>query len=307
MNLISADGHLVAHATAANRSTITSWSSASPILSLWAQYATASNTRAYYLDGDNSVRYLDAGGRTGQAATVPGGTHSRSFFAVSPDDGQLAVMVFDYSTPPTVTMQFYVQNLTTGLRCTIATAPNFYFWPIGWRNGFVIVQAGDPIPQSTYAAYAESVTNMQVIDLNLARSFVTLGGAGCTPSSSLATAAGVVCGDPSSGTFKVLNWLGRSTSFSGPIGTDGASLSTDGSWVATSGATMILISSPSTGSQRVDTGVAGYPGEAGWIDATHFMYRVAGGSTEAIYDVTTKSSASLPFTGILVARIPGDL
>jgi hypothetical protein len=46
--------------------------------------------------------------------------------------------------------------------------------------------------------------------------------------------------------------------------------------------------------------VAGYPGDAGWIDASHFMY-----SNEAIYDIMLKSGTTLPFGG--VARIPGCL
>ncbi len=305
--LVGVDGHVVAHATAANRTTVTTWLAASPILNLWAAYATASGTRAYYLDGDHSVRYLDRAGHTGEVAQVPGGAHSRSFFAVSPNDGQIAVVVFDYSAPPTVQKEFYVQDLTTGVKSPIATAPNSYFWPVGWHSGNVVVQAGDPIPQTRYAAYSDGATDIALIERTSGSSLATLGRPGCAPVSSLATPVGVVCADSSTGSFNVIGWDGNATSFTGPLGTGGASLSTDGRWVASSGKTMTLTSAPAAGSQHVDTGVAGYPGEAGWIDSSHVVYRIGGSSREAIYDITSKTSATFPFDGILVARIPGGL
>lgn len=303
--LIGSDGHIYAQATATNRTTITSWPANSPILNLWSDYATASGTRAYYLDGDNSVRYLDQAGRTGEVAQVPGGTHSRSFFSVSPDDRQIAVTVFDYSAPPIVQMEFYVQDLTTGVKSPIPT--HSYFWPIGWHSGNIVVQAGNPIPQSQYAAYSEGADSIQVIDRTSGSTRATLGGPGCRPVPSLATPVGLVCVDSSSETFHVIGWDGKAVAFSGRSGPALVSLSTDGRWVATSIGQMAVTGSPAEGSQFVSTGLSGFPGEAGWIDSTHFMYREAGSPKEAIYDITSRSSTSLSFTGILVARIPGNL
>src|SRR4029077_11758975 len=70
--LIGVNGVILATATAMNPSPISSWPLASPILNLWSTYATASDDRAYYRDGDNSVRYLDRAGGTGEVARVPG-------------------------------------------------------------------------------------------------------------------------------------------------------------------------------------------------------------------------------------------
>ena len=124
---------------------------------------------------------------------------------------------------------------------------------------------------------------------------------------SLATPIGVVRADTTAGTFAVVGWDGKPLSFSGTLGTDGASLSTDGKWVATSSTEMMLTGSPVAGSQQLHTATAGYPGEAGWIDASHMVYRIANSSKGAIYNVTSRSSTPLSIDGTLVGRIPGGL
>lgn len=306
--LIGLNGRVLATAKAANPSPITSWPLASPILNLWSTYATASDTRAYYRDGDASVRYLDRTGATGAVATVPGDAKTRSFFAVSPDDSQIAVSVLDYSTPPIVHIQFYVQNLSgAGTRSPIPVAANVFFWPVGWHAGDVVVQVGQPIPQTTYGAYPDAAAELRVIDPKTGSTVAKVGGPGCGPMPSLATPVGVVCADSSAGAFNVLGWDGKALGFSGPLGTGGASLSTDGRWVATSGTYVLLDSSPGAGSRHVVTTAEGYPGEAGWIDSTHFVYRLANTSQEVMYDITSGYRAPLSVDGILVARIPGGL
>lgn len=47
---------------------------------------------------------------------------------------------------------------------------------------------------------------------------------------------------------------------------------------------MTLIGSPTAGSQHLKTTAAGYPGAAGWIDYSHFVYRMETSAQEAIYD-----------------------
>jgi hypothetical protein len=154
--LIGIDGRPVASVEAANAIPITSWPAASPIANLWASYATTSNDRAYYLDAGNSVRYLAPDGTTGFVARIDGNSSSRSFFAVSPDDRWIAVSTLDYSSPPTVHMRFYVQDLTGGPQQSIHVASNVFFWPIGWHGGSVVVQVGQPIPQTMYGAYPDA-------------------------------------------------------------------------------------------------------------------------------------------------------
>jgi hypothetical protein len=136
---------------------------------------------------------------------------------------------------------------------------------------------------------------------------VTVGGPTCLPPPSLATPAGIVCVDPSGATFKVLGWDGKETTFSGPVGAGGVSLSTDGRRVATTDATGIIIREPDRSSTRLQTPGLGYPGEAGWIDQSHFVYRITGTNREAIYDITRQVAAPLAVGGELVARLPGGL
>ena len=53
-------------------------------------------------------------------------------------------------------MQFYVQDLKSKSQSPIPTAANFYFWPVGWHSGNIVVQVGGPIPQTVYGAYRKA-------------------------------------------------------------------------------------------------------------------------------------------------------
>lgn len=302
--LVGFDGKPIASARAANQTPITSWPAASPIASLWSSYAMASDRRVYYLDGDGTVRFLDTEGTTGPVAQVEGGPTSRSFFAVSPDDQYIAVSTLDYSTPPAVRMRFYVQKLTGGPQQPIQHPENVYFWPIGWHNGRVVVQLGQPFPQTLYGAYPDGATSLWLID-PASGNATTIGTEGCLPQPSLATPAGIVCAD-TAGNFTVVSWDRNAALFSGHMGTGGASLSTDGRSVATSDAKGLVIITPD-GTSRAQVPDLGYPGEAGWLDATHFVFRVAGSTKFAIYDVTAGTETPISVDGTLVGRLPGGL
>lgn len=304
--LVGLDGHKVASVQAANAPNITSWPAASPINSLWSTYATTSNTRAYYLDGGTSVRYLAPDGSTGKVAEIPADASTRSFFAVSPDDRRIAVSVLDYSSPPIVHMRFYVQDLTGGPQEPVRIATNLFFWPIGWHGGQVVVQVGQPIPQTLYGAYPDGAIDILLID-PLTGSSVSVAGTTCLPQPSLATPAGIACSADGGATFRVIGWDGKNASFSGPLGGGGVSLSTDGSRVATTDAKGTVIIESRAGSSPTPTPAVGYPGESGWIDSSHFLYRLAGSAQEAIYDTTRNSIAPLAVEGHVVARLPGGL
>jgi len=92
---------------------------------------STSNSRAYFLDGDTSVRYLAAGpstapcdpsgctfGTNGDVTHVPGGAAEASAFAVSPNDERIAVSVFSFrpsaSGPVPTGVRLYVENLVGG-------------------------------------------------------------------------------------------------------------------------------------------------------------------------------------------------
>lgn len=305
--LIGLDGRIVASTTATKPTSISTWPAASPIASLWSTYATTSNTGVYFRSGDTEVKLLTPNGNIRTVAHLEGGPSSRSFFAVSADDKQIAVSVLDYSSPPTVRMRFYTQDLSGGPQQAVyRPSANTFFWPIGWHDRRIVAQVGAPIPGTLYGAYPEAATNLLLIDPATSTA-VTIGGPDCRPQPSLATPAGIVCADSTGANFKVVGWDGRETSFSGHVGTGGLSLSTDGRSVATSDQNGILIYSSIGSSVRAQTPNIGFPGESGWIDSTHFFYRVADTTRQAIYDVNARSTTVLNLDGHLVARLPGGL
>src|SRR5215471_12797183 len=102
-------------------------------------YVSASNTRVYYLDGDQQVRWFKADGSSGYATSVPGSSRIHATFAVSPDETRIAVSLLDYSVSP-VGLRIYVEDLAGGgHHSLIYTSTNHYVWPIGWHAGNLVV------------------------------------------------------------------------------------------------------------------------------------------------------------------------
>ena len=119
---------------------------------------SASDTTVYYRDGDTTIRSLKADGSGGDVTTVPGSATTVSFFAVSPDDQRIAVMVEDMAPPGTtatadrltpgniVSLRLYVEDLHGHghhVELYRATVPKgngaLTMWPMGWDQGALVV------------------------------------------------------------------------------------------------------------------------------------------------------------------------
>ncbi|HEX9475630.1 MAG TPA: hypothetical protein VGA41_03145, partial [Candidatus Dormibacteraeota bacterium] len=128
--LVAYNGRVVARAHAQQRTPIPDASEL--------PYVSASSSRVYYLDGDNSIRYLKPDGTTGLAGSVPGSATVHAAFAVTPDDARIAVTLLDYSVNP-VALTLYVEDLGGAHHIVIFTSNNHYVWPAGWHAGQLVV------------------------------------------------------------------------------------------------------------------------------------------------------------------------
>ena len=131
-SIVSTNGHVVSHATAANPYSQSSRWQPLPLVS-------SSASRVYYLDGRNSVKFLKPDGTGGLALQLPIESDERGVFAVSADDSRIAVSVF---------------NLKSGLRLMVANmaaSPTWHQifattalseWPVGWQGNELVLAIG---------------------------------------------------------------------------------------------------------------------------------------------------------------------
>jgi hypothetical protein len=132
--------------------------------------------RAYFLSGQNQLRYLDVDGNSGLALTLPNlRGRTQAVFAVSPDDSRIAMSVFDWSSQP-LKVTITVENLDGTNRIDIFTSMSVYEWPVAWHSGALVVAVGSiyggaPNP---YAA-----VSYHVADPNTGNRLATLGSTAC--------------------------------------------------------------------------------------------------------------------------------
>jgi Lipoprotein LpqB beta-propeller domain. len=107
--MITPSGTIAAHASVAAPSVHTCGKSTGAVLQ---PPVSASDNKVYYRDGNTKIKYLTPDGQTGDVTTVPGSASKVSFFSVSPDDTQLAVLVEDLSPSTTIKLSLYVEDLT---------------------------------------------------------------------------------------------------------------------------------------------------------------------------------------------------
>jgi hypothetical protein len=150
---------------------------------------STTNDRAYFLAGQNDLRYLGVDGSSGHAAQLPNVIgRSQAVFAVSPDDKRIAVSVFDWSKKP-MKVTIYVEDLAGGHRVVIFSSTSAYEWPVGWHAGSLVlavccVLGGAPNP---YAA-----VDYHVADASTGRRLAELGSTACQAIGPL-VAAGTLC------------------------------------------------------------------------------------------------------------------
>ena len=297
IGLVFADGRSAGPVTAGLR-TVSSTAGAAAAMPVF----SASDSRVYYLDGDNEVRFLDRYGARGSATRVPGGSHSQSAFAVSPDDRRIAVAVVDDSATPSTT-RLYVDDLAgSGGQVDLPVAAGARVWPVGWHGGELVLAMGSAPTQSLAGNPYGTFGGYELVDATTGSRLGTLA---CDPAGVL-TPAGTAClvgGTP----LTVQDFAGRTRSLLGALhSVVTAAESPDGARVAfccVSG--QLQLWDVAEGSVTA-LGSAGSP-DYGWIDATHLLVSDAPGQRPRAVDVTTGASLPAAGQGRVVGMVPGGL
>jgi hypothetical protein len=179
---------------------------------------SATADKVFYRDGDTNIRYLTPAGKTGDATTVPGSATSVSFFAVSPDDQRIAVLVEDFSAATTIGLQLYVEDMNGGghhaviyATTTSRNASATTLWPMGGHHGNLVLaqmtgctnDPGSYAPSEWHVADASNGNRIATIK--------RIGPAGVIPNfcnlSYWPSAAGVACFVNQEAT--VFDWTGK--------------------------------------------------------------------------------------------------
>jgi len=292
---------------------------------------STSNSRAYFLDGDTSVRYLAPAGTTssncgangctfgtnGDVTKVPGGAGVASAFAVSPDDRRIAVSVFNFQSSPggpvPTNVRLYVEDLVgSGNHVELFSSTSSWVWPVRWHDGKLVVAAGSPV-KPVEGPYG-GVTEFHLVDPATGNRLQVLGSASCPVVLALLSPAGTLCvaGD---GSLRSQYWSGSNVTFVSNYAAlkHGGMLSLDGTKVAicctSTGGTLEVVDAPAEGGAvKPVAGAFGYVGGGGWIDATHVSYRPSASDRLAWVDITNPYGPSaLPFLGEFAGRVPGGL
>jgi hypothetical protein len=274
-------------------------------------YVSTSSSKVYFLDGDATLRSLSATGTVATVGTLPGDSARRVGFAVSPDDKRIAVAVIDYSPTtasaarnaygqPLPFLQLYVEDLGGGHRVQILESSMFYFWPVGWHKGKIVLASGPALVQdySPLNPFSASRYFLVAPVPSSTSKLVVIGGAGdCAPTGA-PTPAGTACvadpGLPCQGQFvstyqnvdwytsclRRLDWDGVETNFlmARPnltrLVVTQAALSSDGGVILTDG--YFLITPPVDGHGGWQNQYGMPPPAApprpgmGWFDPFHF-------------------------------------
>ncbi len=279
-------------------------------------YVNTSATHVYFLDGDAKLLAVGGDGVVKTARYLPGTPDVHAAFAVSPDDGRIAIALIDYSAQP-IRETLYVERLAGGGRVDIAIGAGKYYWPVGWHAGQVVLAIGSPLSDGSVPSNQYGATGYAVVDSTAGAEPTQVGPGDCVPTGSL-TPAGTACiskpGTPclrdlagTSGAtsyyktcLRRLDWSGQETTFLLPrsdgttiLATKHAALSIDGRRIVTDD--MFLADEPGPSGY----GTAGqwlapfqiYPDQPGmgWIDANHvslmFTFNYDGTSFQRIYSI----------------------
>jgi hypothetical protein len=328
VKLLDLDGHVVASATANNRSDITgTCGNDYDMVTVSITNVSTSAGRVYYLDGDRDVRYVAPDGSTGLATRVTGNSQAVAMFAVSPDDRRIAVAIFDYRSKPIAT-RLYVEDLVGGRnRVELPMSFGNYWRPVGWHGGNLVLGGStDTFPIRYGGLPLGPMESLQVMNPSNGRIVATFDDPSCRPAGSLPTHAGLACSanyiDALTNDWKMrvgtIDWSAKVITFSTTgVFKGGVSISPDGRYLLAGfdrDGTMKLISSPSTGGTvAILPGVGGFAGGGGWLDSTHVVIRNLDGGPNnlppalLVVDIQTQSVTTLVERMALVGRLPGGL
>jgi hypothetical protein len=317
LEMITPAGTVAAHAKVAPPSVHTCGQSTGAVLQ---PPVSASDTKVYYRDGNTNIKSLTPEGQTAKVTTVPGSATKVSFFSVSPDDTQIAVLVEDLSPATTIKLSLYVEDLTGHTNHKVIftnTIPKYKnadtLWPMGWHNGLLVLAVWPPC---TFEPAGLEPTAWHVANATTAVRLANIGKNNCVPSR-WPSPAGVLCLDVTStatlGVGYKYDWAGninaqvpitKATDFESGMSPSGQSyFMTPGVGIGTP--------SPSTKigpfANQLTALVAGHEACL-WIDETHLL------APDAVITVATGASGgvtaaviALPARGECAGRFPGGL
>jgi hypothetical protein len=269
---------------------------------------SASNTEVYFRDGDTKIRKLVLPNQAVDVTTVPAGPNVISFFSVSPDDQQIAVLVEDVSSSTAITQRLYVEDLHGGGHHVDVYATQtpkddrgITLWPMGWHAGALVLAV---VRACTFTASGIPPSEWHVSSATNATRLATVHANNCTLSN-WPSAAGVACMDGQGVTTRY-DWAGKSVAVSAP-GVQGggfiqAGLSPNGSSVFFSTGAEAGGAAPTT---RIFT--AGVPDTAPGHSACLFIDEHTLLAPDAVISLAPVVSKPLVQSGVCAGRFPGGL
>jgi hypothetical protein len=269
---------------------------------------SASNTEVYFRDGDIKIKKVVLPGSAVDVTTVPAGPNVISFFSVSPDDQQIAVLVVDVASATALTMRLYVEDLKGGghhvdLYNTQVPKDDrgFTLWPMGWHAGSLALAM---VKACSFNPAGISPSEWHVSNATTGTRQTAIRASGCTLSS-WPSAAGVACID-GQGVATRYDWAGKGVGVAAPgmqgAGFIQAGLSPAGSNVFFSTGSGAGGSGPAT---RIVT--AGVPDSAPGHAACLFIDERTLLSPDAVISLGPVAVKPLAQSGVCAGRFPGGL
>jgi hypothetical protein len=280
---------------------------------------SASNDAVYFRDGDTKIRQVVPPGSAVDVTTVPGGPSIVSFFSVSPDDQQIAVLTEDVSSNTGISERLYVEDLHGGghhVDIYTTQVPKdkrgTTLWPMGWHAGAIVLAV---FPACTFEPAGLTPSEWHVSNATNATRIAAVRANNCTLSY-WPSAAGVGCAD-AQGVTTLYDWAGKVLSVTGPGATGSGysmtSLSPKGNSILFATGAGPGAPTPATGVVQLGPGpYATVPGHAAcsWIDEDHLLAGDAviqfPAETPGNVLVTT-SVTPLADSGVCAGRFPGGL
>jgi len=271
---------------------------------------STSDTRVYFPDGPNTIRYLARDGSTGTGTTLPAnGPNARTVFSVSPDDQRIAIGVFNWSSQP-MTSSVSIRELQGGHAVDIESGTIQYGWPVGWHAGNLVLAR---MPVFGGAPNPNAARTYEVINPTTGENLGYLGGMTCPVVGPLSS-AGTACVAARCRCIMAADWSGMQTPtyvYADPDEMSWAALSPDGHAVIFS---EIYGSKTGVGIWRDGTATLmdNYSGTRGqWVDASHTIVDCpadnGGAECFGVQDLRSQATVEVNMPGSIVGVIPGGL
>jgi len=280
---------------------------------------SASNDAVYFRDGDTKIRQVVPPASAVDVTTVPGSPSIVSFFSVSPDDQQIAVLTEDVSSNTGISERLYVEDLKGGghhIDIYTTQVPKdkrgTTLWPMGWHAGALVLAV---LPACTFEPAGITPSEWHLSNATNATRIATIKANNCTLSY-WPSAAGVGCAD-SQGVTTLYDWAGKVLAVTGPGATGSGysmtSLSPKGNSILFATGAGPGAPTPATGIVQLGPGpYATVPGHAAcaWIDEDHML------AGDAVIQFPAETPGNLLVTttvmpladsGVCAGRFPGGL